>query len=481
MTTFQRRAAAALENASLRATLARSMGLLRRWRADAFQPPHSFEDLQARARAARLGALRRLPELLDQLEARVTAAGGTVFWAEDAAAANAYIVNLAQQQVAVTALGQHPRPCRVVKSGSALSSEIGLAAALQAAGAQMVDVALGDYIVQLAAEPGSHPVFTAVHKRKEDVAALFLDKLDMPETLDVQVMASMARFKQRRALAQADLAITEVTLAAAQTGSLALATTSGSERLAVALPRVHVALLGINDVVADLRELFFLLEALARSAAGHPWPRSITLLHGPAAAGDSEGPEQLHLVLIDNGRSQLLARGYGEMLACIRCGACANVCPVYQEVGGQAYGDLHGLAGPTGAVVIPLLPARPAPGGPPPAHRGRSPALPGLAPSVPHADLPWASTLCGACADVCPVGINIPRWLVRARHDLAATGHMPRRGRSAARLWLWAMRHPGRYPILRRVLRANAALRRSSNLPPPAERSFRERWQQRTR
>ncbi len=459
------------------------MGLLRRWRAAAFPSPRSFSDLQTQARAARLGALHRLPELLAQLESRITAAGGTVFWAEDAAAANAYIVNLAKQQVAVTALGQRPRPCRVVKSGSALSSEIGLAAALQAAGAEVLDVALGDYITQLAAEPGSHPLFPAVHKRKEDVATLFQDKLDMPETLDVQAMVSMARFKQRRALAQADLAVTEVTLAAAQSGSLALASTSGSERLAISLPRVHVALLGINDVVADLTELFLLLEALARSAAGHPWPRSITLLHGPAAAGAAEGPEQLHLVLIDNGRSQLLARGYGETLACLRCGACANACPVYQEVGGQAYGNRPGLAGPIGAVMIPLLPALPT-AGEPAAARGRwSPARAFLAPllTTPFADLPWASTLCGACAEVCPVGIDIPRLLVQLRHDLAATGQMPRRGRPAARLWLWAMRNPGRYRVLTQALLANAWLRRSSNLPRPAERSFRERWQQRTR
>lgn len=500
MTTFQRRAAATLASAPLRATLSRSMGLLRRWRAAAFQPPHSFAELQSRARSARLAALAHLPDLLTQLEAQVTAAGGIVYWAEDAAAANAYIVDLALQQVATTALGQRSRPCRVVKSGSALSAEIGLPAALQAAGAQVVDVALGDYIVQLADEPGSHPIFPAIHKRKEDVAALFREKLDMPETLDVQAMASMARFKQRRALLQADLAISEVTLAAAQTGTLALATTSGSERLAVSLPRVHVALMGISDVAADLEELFMLLEAASRSATGQPLARSITLLNGPASADDLEGPQQLHLVIVDNGRSQLMQRGYGEALACIRCGACANACPVYQEAGGQAYGGRHGVAGPIGAVLIPLLPAPPAPlvevGNRQLRSRPRATLDPLLA--TPFADLPWASTLCGACAAHCPVGIDIPRLLVQLRSDLVEAGRMPASGRPVARLWVWVMRDPARYRLLARVLAASDGLlgrqrisRRlppplhgwtsGGHLPPPARRPFRDRWQQRQR
>jgi L-lactate dehydrogenase complex protein LldF len=474
--------------------------LLRRWRSAAFQPPDSFALLQARARSVRLAALAHLPDLLERLEAQITAAGGVVYWAEDAAAANAYIVNLAQQQVAVTALGQRSRPCRVVKSGSSLSAEIGLTAALRAADAQVVDLALGDYIVQLADEPGSHFAFPAIHKRKEDVAALFREQLDMPETLDVQAMASMARFRQRRALHQADLAISEVTLAAAQTGTLALATASGSERLAVSLPRVHVALMGISDVVADLDELFTLLEAAARSAVGQPLARSITLLNGPACAEDPEGPQQLHLVIVDNGRSELTQsqRGYGEALACIRCGACANACPVYQEVGGQAYGGVK--AGPIGAVMIPLLPAVPVPGAQPGKRQRRSQprALPDPLRATPFADLPWASTLCGACAAVCPVGIDIPRLLLQLRSDLTEAGRMPASGRAVARLWVWAMRAPVRYRLLARVLAASGGLpgwqpsnRRLTTpkqgrmggrtLPPPARRPFRERWRQRQR
>ncbi|MCS6845945.1 MAG: LUD domain-containing protein, partial [Caldilineales bacterium] len=387
--------------------------------------------------------------------------------------------------------GHRPRPCRVVRVGNQLGAEIGLDVALRSAGAQVTDLPLGDYILQMAGEEAAHPLFPAIHVRKEAVAALFRERLDLPETLDPQVMTSMARYHQRRAVLQADLAISEAALAVAEPGALALATVDGSERLAVSLAPTHVVLMGIADVVANLDELFLLMRAKALNGLGRPAMPSLTLLLGPAGPDEHQGPRQLHLVIVDNGRSELLRRGLGDALACIRCGACANLCPVYGEVGGGIYGSAP--AGPIGAVVIPLRPARPGPAQA--AERRPLPARPSAVAS-PASELPWASTLCAACTQACPVGIDIHGLLVRLRSESP-----PAVSRSSAqrmaRAWAWAALSPERYRWLARalagagrglsveVLRSVAPplhpWARIHRWPPPAARSFRERWERRRR
>ena len=234
-----------------------------------------FAGQQAAARSIRQHMLGELPALLQQLETRVTSNGGEVVWAVDAAEANRAVVALAQSRHAQT----------IVRSRSALAEEIGLDAALGAADLQVVDTELGDAILQLAGDGPSHPVYPALHWRKEDVAALFTEQLDMPETVDIQSMAGMARFKLRRRLLQADMSIGGVELAVAETGVLALAGDSGADRFGLAVGRLHVALMGIDQVVSSLEELFFLLQLKAGSADGAALAGSITLLDGPAVTG----------------------------------------------------------------------------------------------------------------------------------------------------------------------------------------------------
>ncbi len=494
--TFLGRVDDALQNDPLRTTFTRSTSVLNRLRNDGYAQTADFAELQAAARAMREDALGHLPALLQQLEAQVTANGGDVVWAVDAAEASRIVVALAQARRAKT----------IVRSRSAVAEEIGLDAALEAAGLRVVDTELGDAILQLSGDSASHPVYPALHWRKEQVAALFTEQLDMPETVDIQSLAGMARFTLRSQLLQADMSIGGADLAVAETGTLALAGDSGSDRFGLAVARVHVAVMGIEQVVASVEDLFFLLQLRARSASGAALAGSVTLLDGPARPGDPDGPDELVLVIVDNGRSDLLRWGYGEALACIKCGACVNACPVYREIGGQAYGGQP--AGPIGAVVLPLLPMpapRIPPGGQKSARFGiptrRLPATAPASPSVlstvlrdtPFADLAQASTLCGACGDVCPVGIDIPRLLIRLRGDFHQAGRSTPGQQMGRRLFAWSMASAEHYGRLHRWLVRSArpfgkerihrlppplrSWTQNRDLPPPAQRMFRERWQ----
>lgn len=476
---FSRRASAALQDDFLRTTLTRSTEILKRQRASAFADTTPFDRLQAEARSVRMDTLGRLPELLERLERQARANGSEVFWAEDAAAANRYLLALVDAR----------RVRQVVRSHSAALEEIGLDAALAAAGRGVVLTQVGDYIARLSGDTPSHMVYPALHRRKEDVADLFEAKLDVPKTLDIQALASMVRFKLRRPILESTLSVSGVAFGVAESGALVLTSDSGEDRFALATSPLHVAIMGIDQVAASLDDLALLLPLLSRSASGQPLASCTTWLNGPVPADAPDGPHEVHLILLDNGRSDLLRWGYGEALACIRCGACQNACPVYREVGGQAYSSRGG--GPIDAVFLPLLPAPPL-SQPAAGSRGlwsRQPvplapaakAAPSLAESpplrgAPFADLPHASTLCGACADVCPVGIHIPRLLVRLRGDLVEAGQSGFNQRLLRRAYRWGMADPGRYRRLHRWLRGSGALR---GWPRPAAQTFRARWQAR--
>lgn len=474
---FNHRAANALADDALRTTLTRSTGILRQARVAGFEDTAPFSQLQAAARDVRQDALSRLPALLQELDSQARARGVEVFWAVDAAAANRYIAGLADAR----------RVRHVVRSHAAVVEEIGLDAALAEAGVGVTHTQVGDYILHLAGDAPSHDTYPALHRRKEDVAALFEEKLDVPPTLDIQALAGVVRFKLRRPILEAALSVSGVAMAVAETGTLALASDSGDDRLAIAAAPIHVALMGIEQVTARLDDLALLLPLLARSASGQPLASHITLLDGPLPAGAADGPRELHLILLDNGRSDLLRWGYGEALACIRCGACQNACPVYREIGGHAYSDRD--SGPIGSIFLPLLPAPPvqaAPGLwrtalrsqralPAPAAIPAEPPAPPLR-ATPFADLPRASTLCGACAVVCPVGIDIPRVLVRLRAELSDAGASSTRERLLRRVYGWAMQDVTRYCRMHRILRRRNVL---AGWPEPAHRTFRERWQER--
>src|SRR5690349_8974385 len=324
---------------------------------------------------------------LDGHVARFTAAlegrGGTVFFAKTAEEASAYVAEVCKRKGAKLA----------AKSKSMASEEIGLNAALEAVGVKPVETDLGEYILQLAGEHPVHIVAPAIEKTKEEVAELISRVEGRPVEPELGALTQAARRQLRQAFMDADVGITGANFAVAETGTVVLVTNEGNGRLVSSLPRVHVAIMGMERLVADLADLAVLLRLLGRSGTGQRLTTYTTLLTGPRREGEVDGPEELHVVILDNGRSNLLGGRYEEMLACIRCGACLNVCPVYRKAGGAAYGPVY--SGPMGAVLLPLLV--------------------GLdrAPTLPH-----ASSLCGACTEACPVKIPLHELLLELRRDL---------------------------------------------------------------
>ena len=264
-----------------------------------------------------------------------------------------------------------------------------------AEGIRAVETDLGEYIVQLADETPFHIVAPAIHKTREDVAELFAEKINRPGLVEIEDMAAAARDELRQEFMRADMGISGANFLVAETGTLVIITNEGNGRLCTSAPRVHVALAGMEKVVPSLEDLAVLLRLLPRSATGQRLTSYVSMVSGPKADEDVDGPEEFHLVLMDNGRTRLLADPVlREVLNCLRCGACLNICPVYQKVGGHAYGWVY--PGPIGAIITPTL-------------VGEKQAK----------ELPFASTLCGACRDACPVKIDIPRLLLHQRRNIS--------------------------------------------------------------
>ena len=316
----------------------------------------------------------------------------------------------------------------VAKSKSMLSEEIRLNEALDAHGIRVVETDLGEYVLQLAGEHPVHIIAPAIEKTARDVAELFSRVEGAPVDDGLEELTRAARRQLRQVFLTADVGVTGVNFAVAETGSICLVTNEGNGRLVSALPRVHVALMGIERIVPTLDELALLLRLLARSATGQRLTSYTTLLTGPRRPGERDGPEELHVVLVDDGRSRLLGGRYREMLNCIRCGACLNVCPVYRRAGGGAYGPVY--SGPMGAVLAPLL-----------AGLERAPAL------------PHASSLCGACTAACPVGIPLHELLLELRRDLVEQGVASRAERFGFLLWSLAWSRPAGYRLTARLAR----------------------------
>jgi L-lactate dehydrogenase complex protein LldF len=380
MDTFKQRAEMAAADARLRGVLRRAAGVLRGLRERAFADFGDFEAARTRLREARLRAVLRLPEMLARLEERVTAAGGVVHYAGDAAEARDIVVGLARERGVRLA----------VKGKSMISEEIGLGEAFAQAGIASVETDLGEYIIQLAGEGPSHIISPALHKSKDEVAALFLEKLG--ETADTAPeLTAIARRTLREKFLAADMGVTGVNMAVADTGSVVLLENEGNIRFSTTCPRVHVAVMSIEKVVETLDDAADVLALLPRSATGQRLPVYLSVFTGPRREGEADGAGELHLVLLDNGRSRILADpAMREMLLCVRCGACLNVCPVYKTIGGHAYGGVY--PGPMGSVLTPLL-----------------------APSKDAFALAHGCTGCGACREVCPAGIDHPALLLELR------------------------------------------------------------------
>ena len=327
----------------------------------------------------------------------------------------------------------------VVKSKSMLTEEIHLNAALEAEGIEPVETDLGEWIIQLAGETPSHIVVPAIHKTKTQIAELFSEKVGTDRKADVDELTATARRILRQKFAEATVGISGVNFGIAETGSILILENEGNIRLTTSLPQTHIAVMGIEKLLPRFADLAVFLELLPRSGTGQRLTAYQSIITGTKKRFDDEGPEEVHIVLVDNGRSKMLAHPVTrQSLACIRCGACLNACPVYQSVGGHAYGAVY--PGPIGAVI--------------------TPQLEGLAKSK---QLPYASSLCGACREVCPVKIDIPELLLHLRAEITegtANGIAadekvaPRRGeRLAFKLYSSMWMTPARYRFFQRIAR----------------------------
>jgi L-lactate dehydrogenase complex protein LldF len=342
-TQFKQAATIAIQDIQLQTALDRGTTRAVTGRQTAMGETADAAVLRGQAREARLRALNRLPDLLEQLERNVSAAGGKVLWARDAAEANQLILELCQTHGVK----------RVTKGKSMVTEESGLNHALEDAGIEINESDLGEYIIQLAHEKPSHIVFPMLHKTKEATAELLHRTLGMPMTDDPAVMTRFVRGVMRRKYIEADLGISGVNFAIAETGTIITVENEGNNRLSCSAPRVHVAVMGLEKVLATWQDWTTISQLLPRSATGQRMTVYTNLFNGPRRAGEPDGPETFYLLILDNGRSRVLGTEYAESLACIRCGACLNACPVYQNIGGHAYGWVY--PGPIGSIVSPLL------------------------------------------------------------------------------------------------------------------------------
>jgi L-lactate dehydrogenase complex protein LldF len=400
-----------------------------------------FADWQeARSVAAQIKweAINHLDRYLEQFERKVIENGGQVHWAETSDEARQIVLQIARRH-GVT---------KVVKSKSMVTEEIHLNAALEAAGIRTVETDLGEYICQLRGEPPYHIVTPVMHLTKADIA----QTLGAPATATAEELADIARQRLRQDFLTAEMGITGANFAVADTGMIAITENEGNARLSFSLPKIHVAVFGIEKLIPRFEDLALLWPLLATSGTGQALTAYNSLVGGPRRDGEPDGPEEFHVVLLDNGRTRLLADAeQRDALHCIRCGACLNVCPVYKIVGGHAYGTTY--QGPIGSVITPHL-------------RGEE-----------WSHLSYASSLCGACTDVCPVRIDLHHHLLHNRRNAVAGKLDSPLQRLAFKLWLWAMQSPGRYRLAALAL----PLLRIWNVPRPARQSFRDYWRKHDR
>jgi L-lactate dehydrogenase complex protein LldF len=370
-----------------------------------------WEAARQRCHDIKWEAVNHLDKYLLQFEQKVKENGGHVFWAENGEEARKYICDVAARTGVKT----------VVKSKSMVSEEIHLAQAMEKMGIKVVETDLGEFIVQLRNEPPYHIVTPAMHLNRKQVSDLFKEKLGAAETQDPPELVAIARRWLRKSFFSAEMGISGANFIIADTGMLTITTNEGNGRLCTSVPRIQVALTGIEKVIPRLQDLATLWPTLATAGTGQPITCYNTLLGGPRRAGEVDGPEEFHVVLVDNGRTELLADlEQREILHCIRCGACINACPVFRNIGGHAYGVTY--PGPIGSVLEPHL-------------RGLKE----------YQHLSFASSLCGACTDVCPVHIELHHHLLHNRRNAIHEGTHSASERLGIKLFRWTMMSPGRF------------------------------------
>src|SRR4051812_10961617 len=410
---FKETAHVKLRDPNLQAALEKLQTNFVKGRADRVAELDNFPAMRDAAAEIRDRALANLDGYLAEFERNATAHGAVVHWAETVEDVNRIVCELAARYGVRKA----------AKSKSMVTEECALNDALEAAGVEVVETDLGEYILQLTKEPPSHIVAPVVHKTRQEVSDLFEAKHRRPRTTVVADLTREAREILRPHFLSADMGITGANFVIAETGSTLIVTNEGNGRMVTSLPRVHIAITGIEKVVPTLEDVTTLLRLLPRHGTAQTTTNYVSVTTGPRRAGDTEGVEHFHVILVDAGRSRLLGGDMQEMLRCIRCGACMNHCPVYQSVGGHAYGWVY--PGPMGSVLTPTL-------------VGLENAL----------DLPHASTLCNQCGVACPVKIPLPDLLRKLRERQFERGLRPWSERAGLALWAWAARRPRVYAAL---------------------------------
>ncbi|EIA0327097.1 TPA: LutB/LldF family L-lactate oxidation iron-sulfur protein [Escherichia coli] len=371
-----------------------------------------WEEWRSRAEQIRRHVLENLDAYLYQLSEKVTANGGHVYFARTREDATSYILKVAKEKNAR----------KVVKSKSMVTEEIGMNAVLQEAGIPVIETDLGEYILQLAHEPPSHVVVPAIHKDRHQIRRVLHEHLgyDGPET--PEAMTLFIREKIRQDFLSAEVGVTGCNFAVAETGSVCLVTNEGNARMCTTLPKTHIAVMGMERIAPTFQEVDVLITMLARSAVGARLTGYNTWLTGPREEGHVDGPEEFHLVIVDNGRSEILGSEFSDVLRCIRCGACINTCPAYRQIGGHGYGSIY--PGPIGAVISPLL------GG-----------------YEDFKDLPYACSLCTACNGVCPVKIPLATLIQKHRQVMAESEITPLTERRITRAFNYINSHPALWKV----------------------------------
>ena len=451
---FKKYASENLRNPRLRKTYGTATVHALEKRLHAIHEVPEWEDLRDKAHEIKRDVINHLDFYLETFEKNVIANGGKVFWARDGADASEYVLKVAQ------GIGTRT----IVKSKSMTTEEIGLTPILENKGIEVVETDLGEYIIQLAHEMPSHITAPALHKTREEVGQLFTEKLGISYTSVPEELCDVARKILRDKFLSAELGMSGVNFALADTGTIVVVENEGNARLSTTMPRIHIAVMGLEKVIPRFADLPIFLRLLGRSSTGQKQTSYVSLISAPRKRGEKDGPEEFHVIILDNGRTAILADPkMRESLFCIRCGACLNTCPIYQRVGGHTYGSVY--SGPIGAVITPLF-------------QGLSNAK----------DLPFASSLCGACSAICPVKIDIHHMLLWLRKQVVESRQTAWQERLAMKLFLAGMKDSRMYSMGSWALRValklyGKALRipgwtETRDFPLPAEKSFKALWKE---
>ncbi|MHA6259100.1 LutB/LldF family L-lactate oxidation iron-sulfur protein [Sporosarcina sp. CAU 1771] len=415
---FDNRVQDAIENDFMLQSVASAQGRFRTRKEVATEELGNWEEWRTLGEEIRTHTLQHLDYYLQQLSDNLSKRGGKVYFAETAADANAYIQAVVKSKNAK----------KVVKSKSMVTEEIGLNKALQEAGAEVVETDLGEWILQLDGDVPSHIVTPALHLNKDQIRQTFIDERGYTKSNSPEELGLFAREQLRKDFLSADIGITGCNFAVAESGAVTFVTNEGNARLTTSLPDTQITVMGMERIVPTWEELDVLVSLLTRAAVGQKLTSYVTAITGTRLEGEVDGPEEYHLVIVDNGRSKILGTEFESALHCIRCAACINVCPVYRHIGGHAYGSIY--PGPIGAVLTPLLDGY-----------------------ENHKELPHASTLCAACTDVCPVKIPLHNHLIRHREIMVEQKITPSMEKVAMDGFVKWSSHPAAYKLSTKLAR----------------------------